>query len=534
MIPTIKSRLFCLVHDERGQVLPVMAVMLVALLGITGLVVDMGHVGYCRSQMQASTDAAALAGAQALPQSSATSVATNYSAVSGGSNVKKSLPNVTMVTGYPKTLCLNTLKAMGQACSSPTNANAIQVKQQVVIPMYFASVLGFKSYTITTTATAAMRGSTPTPYNVAIILDTTLSMNSTDDNCGAGITQMQCALNGVQTLLATMNPCATNFSTCTITNGVSANSVDRVALFGFPNVTTATASIDSNCTTQIPTNYQNNDPTFGPYTMFNSQNGNFNTETPYGGVPTAGAYSNPTVGATSYSGTTLTQTGPYNTSQSVTVTYQLTPFLSDYKTSDKATTLNPNSALVKAIGAVSGCGSMLPPNFDGEEGTYYAGAIYAAQSALTAEAAAFPGSKNVIILLSDGDANVTGTWNGYSTMPAGNATGTYPSYVGDCGQGVKASLYAQAAGTRVYTVAYGSPVAGCLTDVLAGSYPNITPCTAMLDMATGPQDFFSDYSQSGTASTCISSAQPSTNMNQIFAMIANDLTVARLIPDNTT
>ncbi len=177
---------------------------------------------------------------------------------------------------------------------------------------------------------------------------------------------------------------------------------------------------------------------------------------------------------------------------------------------------------------------MSPPNFDGEEGTYYAGAIYAAQSALTAQAAAFPGSKNVIILLSDGDANVTQSWNGYSVMPQANNSGTYPSYVGDCGQGVKAAQYAQAAGTRVYTVAYGSPATGCSTDVNAGSYPNITPCTAMLDMATGPQDFFSDYSQSGTTSNCISSAQPSTNMNQIFAMIANDLTVARLIPDNTT
>lgn len=534
MIAKIKSRISSIVRDERGQVLPIMALMLVVLLGITGLVVDMGHVGYCRAQLQASTDAAALAGAQSLPQTSATTVATNYSAVSGGSNIKSSLPNVTMVPGYPKTLCLVTLKAIGQACSSPANANAIQVRQQVLIPMYFASVLGFKNYTITTTATAAMRGSTPTPYNVAIILDTTLSMNSTDDNCGTGITQMQCALNGVQALLATMNPCATNQKTCTITNGVSANSVDRVSLFAFPNVTSATASIDSGCTTQIPTNYQYYDPTFGPYTMFNAQPGNVNTQPPWNGVPTAGPYSNPKVGASSYSGTNLTLTGPYNTSQAETVTYQLTPFLSDYRTSDKATSLNPGSALVQAIGAVSGCGSILPPNFDGEEGTYYAGAIYAAQSALVAEQTAFPGSKNVIILLSDGDANVGQYWNGFSSMPGANGSGTYPSYVGDCGQGVVASRYAQAAGTRVYTVAYGSPLSGCATDVNAGAYPNIAPCTAMLDMATAPQDFFSDYSQSGTASNCISGAQPITNLNQIFAMIGNDLTVARLIPDNTT
>jgi hypothetical protein len=219
---------------------------------------------------------------------------------------------------------------------------------------------------------------------------------------------------------------------------------------------------------------------------------------------------------------------------SSTVTYQITPFLSDYKTSDKATTLNPNSALVKATGYVSGCGGILPPNYDGDEGTYYAGAIYAAQAALSNVQASYPGSKNVIILLSDGDANVGQWWNGLGTMPGANGSGTYPSYVGDCAQGVAASQYAQAAGTRVYTIAYGSPPTGCSTDVNAGAIPNITPCSAMSQMASAPQDFFSDYLQTGSGSNCMSSAQPETNISAIFSMIAHDLTVARLIPDNTT
>lgn len=528
------ARLQNLIKDDRGQVLPVMGLMLVVLLATAGLVVDMGHVGYVHAELQAATDAAALAGAQALPKTSATTVATSYSAVTGGQNVRSNLPNVTMVTGFPKAMCLVSLQAIGQACAAPLNANAIQVKQQITIPLYFASVLGFRNYTLTSTATAAMRGSTPTPYNVAIILDSTLSMNSTDQNCGAGITQMQCALIGVQTLLQTMNPCATNLTTCTIINGQSANSVDRVALFTFPNVTSATASIDSGCTTQIPNNYQYYSSTIGPYTMFTAQPGNINTTTPWWGVPTAGPYSNPPAGASSYSGTDVTMTGPYNTSLTENVTYQLTPFLSDYKTSDNATSLNPNSSLVMATGYVSNCTGVLPSNFDGEEGTYYAGAIYAAQAALVQEQSYFPGSKNVIILLSDGDANVGQSWNGFSSMPAANNSGYYPSYVGDCGQGIVASQAAQAAGTRVYTIAYGSPTTGCSTDVNAGQYPNITPCAAMLAMASAPQDFFSDYAKSGSVSNCLSSAQPSTNMTQIFQMIANDLTVPRLIPDNTT
>ena len=140
-----------------------------------------------------------------------------------------------------------------------------------------------------------------------------------------------------------------------------------------------------------------------------------------------------------------------------------------------------------------------------------------------------------MIILSDGDANVGQWWNGFMSLPApATNSGSYPSYVGDCGQGVTAAQYAQGAGTRIYTIAYGSPTTGCSTDVNAGSSPNITPCAAMLQMASAPEDFFSDYNQTGSNSNCLSSAQPETAINQIFQMIANDLTVARLIPDNTT
>jgi hypothetical protein len=53
-------------------------------------------------------------------------------------------------------------------------------------------------------------------------------------------------------------------------------------------------------------------------------------------------------------------------------------------------------------------------------------------------------------------------------------------------------------------------------------------------MASATQNFFSDYTQGGTSGTCISSSQPTTNINQIFTDIAGDLSVARLIPNGTT
>jgi len=499
--------------DESGQVIPVVAVIIVVLLGVCALVIDVGRGMVSYKELQASTDAAALAGAQFLPASTATATATTYSSVAGGLNVRSSLPNATMVSGYPKLKCLTTLQNQGIPCIAPANANAIEVQQQVVLPMYFAGLFGQKTMTLTATSTAAMRGGAITPYNIAIVMDATLSQDSMDDDCGT--TEMACALNGVLAMLQTLSPCSSSQATCTVVNGVANNPVDQVAMFTFPNVTVGTASIDSTCTTPIPAHGYSTDPIFGNYSML--------PQTAWAGVPTAVAYSFPTVGATSYS-----------PSGSTTATYQITPFLSDYRTSDTATSLNTSSALVNAAGGTSNCGSMLPPNYDGEYGTYYAGVIYAAQAALVHQQTLNPGSQNVMLLLSDGNATAPQTNNGYTVMPSpANATGNYPSYVGECGQAVIAAQYATNQGTKIYSIAYGSEPSGCTSDVRAGSYPNISPCQTMLDIASAPQFFYSDYLQSGSGSNCIAPYQPDTNLSQIFADIANDLTFDRLIPNNT-
>ena len=499
-----------LIKSERAQTLPLMAVLLTAMIGMTGLVLDVGNAYMTQRKLQASTDAAALAGAAELGGSTAVAVATQYSGATGDLNPVTTQGTVSIVTGYPKIECLTTLKSQGMACVSPSNGNAVAMQQQVTIPLYFLKVIGKKSITLTASATAAMRGSTPTPYNVAIILDTTLSMLQYDSDCGS--TQMTCALNGMQILLKNLSPCPTSSTTCSISNGVSTNSVDRVAIFTYPNVTVSTASIDYGCTTAIPSTYRYL-AGYGYYSMPG--------DTAWSGVPTGGTYYTfPTAGASSYSPSTLT--------------YQITPFLSDYRLSDKATTLNSSSNIVKAAGGANSCGSMLTPNYAGQIGTYYAGAIYAAQAALTAQHAANPGSQNVIIILSDGDANVPQSSNSNTNMPSpATSSGTYPSWNGQCGQGVTAAQYATAQGTRVYSVAYGSPQSGCSTDVNTGAYPNISPCQTMSDMASAQQYFFSDYKQTGSNSTCFSTQQPVTSLSQIFTQIASDLSVGRLIPDNT-
>ena len=75
-------------HGERGQVLPLMAIGLLAvLLGLAGLAIDVGSWYQAKRHVQAVADASALAAAQALPGDGVTakSYATSYAATNGGS-----------------------------------------------------------------------------------------------------------------------------------------------------------------------------------------------------------------------------------------------------------------------------------------------------------------------------------------------------------------------------------------------------------------------------------------------------------------
>jgi hypothetical protein len=115
-----------------------------------------------------------------------------------------------------------------------------------------------------------------------------------------------------------------------------------------------------------------------------------------------------------------------------TTTYQITPFLSDYydPTNTSSGGLKTSSELVQAVGygaipssGVVGTPGCLTYTF-GVDGTgsgsnfgntYFAGAIYSAQAALAAQAAANPNTQSALIFLSDGQANASF----YSKSPAG-------------------------------------------------------------------------------------------------------------------
>jgi Flp pilus assembly protein TadG len=513
------------IRNERGQVLPWVALMMVLLLGMGAFVLDIGHAFYCYRELQAATDAAALAGAQSLNSASPTAMATNFSAVAGGNNTNANLPSVSMAPNYPQYACLSGITQ--SSCVGPENANAIQVKEQVVIPTFFARVLGINQMTLSAVSTAAILGAKNQITNIAIILDTTESMQTVDSNClssGGSAKRIVCAEQGVQTLLEQLSPCNTALGCGALTNGVATNALDQVAIFTFPNVTAGTANDDYNC----------------------------------GGTnPSIPVYSLPSLSATTY------PAGASGTAAN-TATYQITPFLSDYKSGDTGSTLVTGSDLSMATGAGTGnggsaCSGMQAP---GGDGTYYAGVIYAAQAALTAQAATEistnPGAnpQNVMIILTDGEANASASkmattdagGNQISianTFPAGaGATSSltnYPSVYNQCQQAVAAANYAKGQNTLVYTIAYGSESSGCTTDK-SGPQANISPCMVMSEMAspntfdpiTGLPDkvyFYSDYTQSGSSSSCVSPGSPLTGISSIFGAIAGDLLTVRLVPE---
>jgi Flp pilus assembly protein TadG len=510
--------------DQRGQVLPWVALGMVLFLGMSGLTVDLGRAYILRSQLQASSNAAALAAAGEVYNTSSTdnasTIASSYSSgAKGNENYNSGLGTVNTTVTTP---CLNLLMSNGLKC--PTSGtivpNAVKVTQTGTLNTYFMRIFGIKTLTVSATALASMQGS-PQPWNVAIILDATSSMGDkppSSGSCSSYSTEFACALAGVQELLGHINSCA-GAASCS-----ASTAKFRVALFSFPNVSTSNVADDYTC----------------------------------GGTPTDEPYTFPNTNLTTY---TPLKYG------SATATYEDTPvstddgdangFVYDYWSGSASNYLNSSSDLAKAI---TGC--MKNP---GGESTYYAGVIYAAQAALAAEQSTYTNSKNAIIILSDGQANVTSSSkfasgavtpsaDGYAGS-AMTSTGHYPSSKDQCQQAIMAAQTAQTAGTTVYSVAFGSETTtGCglsggtdtslIATATSGNpaltLASLTPCITMKNMASPSitvganttSYFYADTTSSSNG--CTDNAHTATSISTIFDAIAATFTTPRLLPNNAS
>jgi hypothetical protein len=518
--------------EARGQTAILMAAGVFAFIGITGVAIDLGHGYFALQQLQSSTNAAALAGAAAMPNTTAaTANVTAYSAMTGGKNANSGLTSVSLGS-TPTFQCLTTLTSkMGLGCSAATgsvtgNFNAVKVTQTATVPLWFGKLFGVPALHISATATASMSGGQNTPWNIAVVVDTTASMASSDSGLQCSGTRITCALQGVQTMLGLMYPCLTG-TNCTPVSGTQAvvNPVDSVSLFAFPAMTMASAPNDyGTASLHCPTT----NPSIVPYT-----------------------FQNVTTGTLANGLLKLPSGDTYQVVPTPTTSLPSPAFAGNYKIADASTTLNTAAQIVVAAGAKSGCAGLQAP---GGQATYYAQVIYAAQAALIAQQTANPGSQNAMIILTDGDATACAS-NGYTSGGACNSAsnlvattgalnGTtqtgytaaskisyaYPSALGECGQAVIAAQAATAAGTRVFTVGYGSPTSGCATDKTYSAYVGISPCSALTKMASAPGYFYSD-----NGAGCSSPNQTNfTQLKQIFTAISRNLTTSRLVPNGTT
>lgn len=181
-------------QEERGQVVVLVVLLLVVLFGFAALVIDVGYAYYAHRSLQASADAAALAGAQELPNATqAEAVARQYSSSAGNKNERGNIEDVTTTVTTKCIVSLGGCEPM----------NAVVVMEQAPMKTFFAGLLGVDTFSIKAKATAAMRGGKPKPAHVMIVLDRTGSMGT---GCSQGGTKLTCAKNGLTAFLGAMDP----------------------------------------------------------------------------------------------------------------------------------------------------------------------------------------------------------------------------------------------------------------------------------------------------------------------------------------
>jgi len=184
-------------RDERGQVLVLVAVAMVALIAVAGLAIDVGYAYYAQRSLQASVDAAALAGAQELPDPTAAAAAAHdYGGEEGARNARR---NVRGVTTSVTTRCLRS----APGCNP---ANAIRVVERATVPTVFARVVGIDSFDVVAKATACSPCSAK-ELDIMLVLDRTGSM--CQDNQGRAdpdCTDLKNAQEGMRIFLGFLDP----------------------------------------------------------------------------------------------------------------------------------------------------------------------------------------------------------------------------------------------------------------------------------------------------------------------------------------
>src|SRR5271156_6043494 len=116
-------------RQPSGQVVMLSVFSIIALLGICGIVVDIGVLYSTRRQMQTATDAAAIAGANALQSSNGANYQLAATDVAGLDGFTSGQNGVTVTVAPPAT------------DPGPSGLSYVQVNITQSVPTYFLRVL---------------------------------------------------------------------------------------------------------------------------------------------------------------------------------------------------------------------------------------------------------------------------------------------------------------------------------------------------------------------------------------------------------
>lgn len=207
-------------RDRRGIASILLGASGLAVVATAALSVDVGLVLAAHAALQANTNAAALDGAYAWSQAGAT--ATDAQNAATAWYTTHPVPDATITSSTASTTCDTATTGLAN-CTSST-PNVVVVTQTATVETHFARLVGINSFTISAQAAASRSGGASLPLNVMFILDSTGSMEQSDDTgCTVpGVsrpTKYQCALYGVQMVMKQLLP-----------------SQDKVGLMVFPGL----------------------------------------------------------------------------------------------------------------------------------------------------------------------------------------------------------------------------------------------------------------------------------------------------------
>jgi Flp pilus assembly protein TadG len=216
------TRVLSRLREESGQVLVLVAAAMVGFIAMTAFVVDVGAWFHQQRATQATVDAAALAGAQALPdKTAATNLAVSYGTKNGaGGTITGS--NVSVMTTYGP------------------NYDTVKVTKAQQSNDFFGKIFGFSFVTVHAKATA-MAGAPKEAIYVAPIVVNLLHPDITGAACH-------------QQIAGQSNPCfgATNQTTLQLGKTGAPGAFDLLNLDCF-DVTTSGSCTNTNGTTGAST-----------------------------------------------------------------------------------------------------------------------------------------------------------------------------------------------------------------------------------------------------------------------------------------